>query len=118
MGIVRVILQGKTNDFPALVELVKWGKAFVEENEPGALAYECFADEGSGSVAWHEMYKDEDSFLAHVQKHSENGILDDLMKIYEIERLTFLTKITDPRVEEVAGRFGTTKLYGIGGLAR
>lgn len=67
MSKVRVISQGSAKNYEGLSAFVKRGCAFVEENEPGALAYECFADEGSGRVVWHEIYEDEDAFVTHVQ---------------------------------------------------
>ncbi len=118
MATVRVISQGTTNDYEALANLVKRGCAYVEENEPDALVYECFADETSGRVVWHEMYSDEDHFVTHVHNLTSSGMLDELMQVYEIERITFLTRITDPRVQEVAQQFGAATLHGIGGLVR
>lgn len=118
MSKVRLISQGSAKDYEGLSDFVKRGCAFVEENEPGALAYECFADEASGRVLWHEMYEDEDAFVAHVQNLTKSGMLDEMMQVYEIERITFLTRITDPRIQEIAQQFGAAPLHGIGGVVR
>jgi quinol monooxygenase YgiN len=115
---VRLISQGTTNDHQALSEFVDRGCAYVRTNEPGALAYECFADEASGRVLWHETYEDVDAFLLHVQNLMETGMLEDLMKVYDIERISVLSRVTDPRMKEVVQQFGAVELHGLGGVVR
>lgn len=118
MSTVRMLSQGSTNDYEAFSDVVKRACLFVEDHEPGTRAYECFADEASGRVVWHEMFDDADAFVAHVQNLSDSGLLEDLMRVYEIERITALTRISDPRVKEIAQQFGAVELHGVGGVVR
>lgn len=118
MSKVRVISQGTTNDYEAFSDVVKRMCAHVEEHEPGAEAYECFADEMSGQVLWHEMYENADAFLAHVQGLTQAGLMDELMQVYTIGRITSLVRVTDERITEVLQQFGATQLHGVGGIVR
>ncbi|MDP8970508.1 MAG: hypothetical protein M3N52_08465 [Actinomycetota bacterium] len=118
MSKVRVISQGTTSNYEAFSELVKRMCAHVEEHEPGAEAYECFADETSGQVLWHEMYQDADAFLAHVQGLTDGGLMDELMKVYTIDKITSLVRLTDERITGLLEQFGAVQLHGVGGLVR
>lgn len=118
MSTVRLMMQGTTNDYEAFSEFAKRAATYVEEHEPGAIAYECFADENDGRVVWHEMYENADAFLTHVQNMTQTGMLDETMNLVDIERLTVLTRITDPRVREVATQFGAEQLHGLAGFTR
>lgn len=65
-----------------------------------------------------EMFEDADAFVAHVQNLSASGLLEDLMKVYDIERITALTRTGDPRVKEITQQFGAVELHGVGGVVR
>jgi quinol monooxygenase YgiN len=118
MSTVRVVVRATTSNYDTFTEIAKRACAFVDEHEPGALAYECFANETNGNILWHEMYADEDAFLAHAKNFTTNGIIEDTMRVVEMGRPTILTRITDPRVREVATQFGATELHGLAGIVR
>lgn len=118
MSKVRIISQGTTDNYEAFSGLVKRMCAHVEEHEPGAIAYECFADETTGRALWHEMYEDADAFLAHVQGLTDTGLMDELMHLYSIERITSLARVTDERVTDILEQFGAVQLHGVGGIVR
>lgn len=118
MGKVRFIIQGPINDYETFTTFVKKACSFVEENEPGALAYECFADEVNGRAVWHEIYADADAFVTHFENLNETGMLGDMLSVFTPEQVTLLTRVTDPRVREIAEQFGAVELHGVGGVLR
>lgn len=118
MSKVRVISQGTISDYEAFRDLVKRMCTHVEESEPGAVAYECFADEMTEQALWHEMYEDEDAFLAHIQGLTDSGLMDELMQVYTIDRITSLVRVTDDRIKDVLEQFGAVELHGVGGIVR
>lgn len=118
MSAVRMISQGATKDHEAFSEVVKRACVFVEEHEPGTVAYECFADEVSGRVLWDELFADADAFVTHIHNLSETGTLEELLGVYEIEQITVLTPIVDGRVKEIAEQFGAVELHRLGSVVR
>lgn len=118
MSKVRVVIQGTATGYEAFANVAKRMRAHVEENEPGALAYECFADETTGQVLWHELYEDADAFLAHFQGMSDNGLMDEMLRTFTIEKVTSLARVTDERVSGLLEQFGGVQLHGLTGLVR
>jgi len=118
MSKVRIISHGTTHDYEAFRRLVKRMCAHVERNEAGAEAYECFANETSGQVFWHEMYESADAFFAHMQGLDETGLIVELMQLYRIDTITSLVRVTDGRIDEALQRFGANQLHGAGGIVR
>jgi quinol monooxygenase YgiN len=117
MGALRMLSQG-TADYETLRAYVSRAADEVQRNQPGTLAYECFTDEVSGQVVWHEMHADADAFLRHVENLSSSGLLEELLGFYSLAQLTALTRVTDPRVQEVLGQFGAIRSHGVGGFVR
>lgn len=118
MSKVRTILQGPVSDHEAFMTSVKKALAFVEENEPGTVVYECFADESSGRALWHEMFTDEDAWVTHITNMTETGILPEMLEVLTPDQVTVVTSSQDPRVLEIAQQFGAVRLHGVGGFVR
>lgn len=118
MSQVRVILQGTVSDYTSCMTAVKKACAFVEENEPGTLVYECFADEVSGRLLWHETYADADAFITHMQNMNETGIIGEMMAAVTPDQVTSLIPSEDPRVVQALEQFGILPLRGVGGFVR
>lgn len=118
MSKIQVISQGTSSNCDAFSRLINRDTPLVEEKEPGALAYECFADEDSGRIVFLETYANADAFVTHVQNVASNGGLDELLKVYEVERITVMTDNTDPRVKEIAQQFGAVELHLLSGFVR
>lgn len=118
MSIIRVVVRGVTSDYNAFADIARHACAFVEDNESGALAYECFASQDTGQILWHEMYADADAFLAHVDNFVTSGIMEETMRIVNMDPPTIVTRIRDPRVRETAAQFGATELGGLAGYVR
>lgn len=118
MSKVRITIDGTVEDYEALSSFAKRAGTFVEEHEPGTLAWECFADEVSGRVLWHEIYTDADAFLAHMQHMTEEGYLDEFMQLMSINGVLSLARVTDDRVTDVLAGFGATHLHGVTGVVR
>ncbi len=118
MSKVRLIVQGSVTNYEGYTEAVKRACAYVEENEPGTLVYECFADEERGRTVWHEIYADADALLTHYQNMMETGLAEQAMQAFQPEQVTVLTRITDPRVEDLVQQFGAVKLHGLAGVVR
>lgn len=118
MSKVRIIIQGPVADYEAFTDFAKRACAFVEQNEPQALAYEYFASEEGGRAILHEMYADSDAFVTHFGNLTETGLLDELLQVFSPEQVTLLDRVTDPRVKEIAQQFGATELSGVAGVVR
>ena len=118
MSEVRVLSLGITNDYESFSELMKRATSFIEENEPGTLAMEVFADEASGRVVVHERYADADAFMTHVEGLMAGGRIGELARVFELERLTFLTRIDDERVAAVARQFNASAVAEVAGFIR
>lgn len=118
MGKVRILIQGPVSDYESFVDFAKRACVFVEENEPGALAYEYFADQEIGRAVIHELYADADAFVTHFQNLTDTGMLDELMQILTPEKVTLLSRVTDERVKEIAEQFGAVALHGVAGVVR
>lgn len=118
MSKVRILIQGPVSDYESFVDFAKRACMFVEENEPGALAYEYFADQESGRAVMHELYADADAFVNHFENLTDTGMLDELMQVLTPEQVTSLNRVTDPRVKEIAEQFGAVALHGVAGVVR
>lgn len=118
MSKVRIVIDASVEDYEGLSTFAKQAGAFVEEHEPGTLAWECFADEVGGRVLWHEIYADADAFLAHMQHMTEEGYLDEFMRLLDINSVLSLVRVTDERVSDVLAGLGATHLHGVTGVVR
>lgn len=118
MSRVRVLSQGITTDYEAFARLMKRETAHIEEHEPGTLVMEVFADELSGRVVVHELYSDADAFMTHVEGLMDSERIVEFSEVFELERLTFLTKIDDERVATIARRFNATTVGEVAGFTR
>lgn len=118
MSQVRIILQATISDYASCMTTAKKACAFVEENEPGTLVYECFADELSGRLLWHETYADADAFITHMENMNETGILGDMMAASTPDQVTSLNPSEDPRVVQTLEQFGSLQLCDVGGVVR
>ena len=118
MSTVRIIIEGTVNDYEAFSSLAKEVCEMIEEQEPGTLAHEWFADQISGAATLHELYEDADAFLTHFENVTESGMMDRFLSCLEIERVISLNRITDPRVQDIAEQFGAAELHGVAGVVR
>lgn len=118
MSEVRLLSHGVTNDYESFSEVMKRETSLIEENEPGSLAMEVFADEASGRVVVHERYADADAFMAHVESIMAGDRFAQLAQVFELERLTFLTRIDDERVATVARQFSASMVAEVSGFTR
>lgn len=118
MSKVRTILQGPVSDYAAFMTSVKKACTFVEENEPGTLVYECFADELSGRALWHEVFADVDALLTHADNMNQTGILGEMLTVLTPDQVMVLSGSEDPRVQQFAEQFNALKLSGVGGFVR
>ena len=118
MSTVRMTIEGTVTDYEGFTSFAKHMCEFVEANEPDVLAYEWFADQEAGRAAVHEMYASEDAFLAHFQRASEAGDLDEFMRVLDIDRVTTMNRIQDQRVRDIAEQFGAIELHGVAGVVR
>ncbi len=118
MSTVRVTIQGNVPDYEAFSSFAKKMCEYVDAQEPGALAYEWFADQEAGRALIHEIYQDADAFVTHVQGATERGDMDTFMSVMEIDQVTMLNRVGDPRVAEIGKQFNATMLHGVAGVTR
>jgi hypothetical protein len=103
VGQVRIIIQGTIRDYGEFSD-INARAAEAVRHEVGTT-WECFADEVTGRAMYVESYADEETFVSHFQSLMESGLGGDLMKVYEIERMTMLTPTDDPRVNGIMQEF-------------
>ncbi len=118
MSKVRIVIQAKVRDYEGFTSLAKQLCERVEAEEPGTLAYEWFADQMAGRATLHEIYADEEAFLEHFEGVSRRGDLEEFLELVEIEQVTVLNRIVDPRVREIAEQFNAMELHGVAGVVR
>lgn len=106
MSEIRAIIEGTAKDYDAFTDIAKRACAFVEENEPGILSYECFTDETSGRFLWKETYQDAAAFLTHGQHMSETGIMDEVTQVVDFDRVTILDPVPDAQARGVLAQMG------------
>ncbi|HEY7875995.1 MAG TPA: antibiotic biosynthesis monooxygenase [Actinomycetota bacterium] len=113
MSEVRTLSVGVAKDYEAFCRFIKDQSPLLQETEPGTLLFEVFADQDSGRVVVHERYADADAFVAHVEALMDSSRLQEFTDVYELKRLTFLTKITDERVKRVAQMLGAIEVEAV-----
>lgn len=106
MGQVRIIIQGNIRDYGEFSD-INARAAEAVRHEVGTT-WECFADEVTGRAMYVESYANEETFVSHFQSLLESGLGGDLMKVYEIERVTLLTPTDDPGVNGIMQEFDAT----------
>ena len=105
LGEVRVLVQGVAKDYDAFVRFMRRSAAEIDENEPGTLLMEIFANSDTGQALVHERYSDEDAFMAHSARLMEGANLEEFMQVFDFKRTTFLAGAEDERVATVAEQF-------------
>lgn len=118
MSNVRIIIEGTTSDYDSFSRVAERLRAHVEAHEPGAVAYECFADETTGQVLWHERFEDADAFLNHITSMQQTGLMAEMLEVFSIQKVAALEPVVDLRVAEVLDQFGATRLHGLAGVVR
>lgn len=82
--------------------------AFVEANLPDTVAWEAFTDEATGRLVWYEVFKDEQALAGR----------EDAAKLFELERVTLLTPLTDPSLKELFAQTGAVEMRQVAGFTR
>ncbi len=98
MSTVRVLWHGETRDVEGHAALVKRMHAFIEQYEPETLVWECFADQLTGQVVWHEVYASGDAFLFHLRNLDEQDFFGEFVRLVRMTSVTSLEPVTDDRV--------------------
>lgn len=115
---VRITIDGSYDDHEEFSSFAKRVCEHVRANEPGTLAYEFFVDEDSGTFVLHEIYADDDAFLAHVDDARASGRLEQMLAVCRWDRVTSLNRVHGERVREVLDKVGARRLHGLAGVAR
>lgn len=118
MARVCAILQGTTTDYPAFVRNAERACASVTADEPGALVYECFADESTGAFVWHEVYADSDALLTHIANATEKGIADEFLQLVDLDGITVLGEVDSPELQQVLDTFNAARLAPVAAVER
>jgi quinol monooxygenase YgiN len=114
----RSIVEWTTSDYDAVTDLVRRMIAYMEENEPDTLAFECFGDRAHGRCVWYQVYSNDEAFVKHAQNMAEAGFSDEARALLSDLRVVQLTPITHPQMQAMAQQVGAEQLEPVDGLVR
>lgn len=118
MAVIRQLVEGSARDFEEFTDLARRVCALVEEELPGTLHYECFADPATGRFLWDESYRDAQAYLEHLEKLTEAGVMEKVAELVDFDRVTVLTPVEDPQVRAVMEQFGAVELSPLARVER
>ena len=115
---VRVITDIKINDYEGAVEVLTRAARFIEQNLPGTLAWDMFADEACEHITMYEEFADESALFEYEETLVGLGYRDDLSQYVGASQTVVLGPVSEPRVIEMLHEMETPHRKHIVGVSR
>lgn len=90
----------------------------VEEAHPAVLAWDCYFDVSGERMTWFQEHTDQTTLLAYERAVTDLGVIEELGRSLEIERLVVLGRVTDPELLAFFRRFPAVPVERTLGVSR
>ena len=118
MNRVRMMADVRIRDYDRAIEALNRVVRLVEEAHPGVLAWDCYIDESGERMTWFQEHTDQETLLEYENAVRDLGMLEELGRSLDIERLVVLGRVTHPDLLEFFGRFPAVPVERTLGVAR
>ena len=118
MNRVRMITDIRVRDYESAVEVLTRAAGYIEQNLPGTLAWDMFADEAREHITMYEEFADESALFEYEETLVGLGYRDDLVQYVDSAQTVVLGPVSDPRVTEMLGRMGAPHRKQVVGVSR
>lgn len=115
---MRMITDIKVNDYEKAVEVLTRAAGYIEQNLPGTLAWDMFADEAREHITMYEEFADELALLEYEETLVGLGYRDDLVQYVDVGQVVVLGPVSDPRITEMLDRIEAPRRSHIVGVSR
>ena len=118
MDTVRMIADVRIRDYDGAMEALNRVARLVEESHPDVLAWDCYFDESGERMTWFQEHTDQRTLLEYENAVDELGVLEEIGRSLDIERLVVLGRVTDPDLLEFFLRFSAVPVERTFGVSR
>ena len=118
MGEFRVVMEVTTDNDEGLVALFREVSLSIERHLSGAVAWEAFGDEATGTVLIQEVFRSEDDADAYEEHMESNGFIARAYELFTSARVLTLDPISKPTWTAIAARPSSHRLLPISGFRR
>jgi hypothetical protein len=113
-----MIADVRIRDYDGAMEVLNRVARLVEESHPDVLAWDCYFEESGERMTWFQEHKDQSTLLEYENAVDELGVLDEIGRFLDIERLVVLGRVTDPDLLEFFLRFPAVPVERTFGVSR
>lgn len=118
MDTVRMIADVRILDYEGAREVLNRVARLVEEYHPDVLAWDCYFDESGERMTWFQEHTDQRTLLEYEKAVDKLGVMKEIGRVLDIERLVVLGRVTDPELLEFFLRFPAVPIERTFGVAR
>jgi len=115
---VRMMADVRVRDYDGAIEALSRVVRLVEEAHPGVLAWDCYFDESGEHMTWFQEHVNQWTLLEYENAVKDLGMLEELVRSLDIERLLVLGRVTDPGLLEFFRRFPAVPVERTLGVSR
>jgi quinol monooxygenase YgiN len=108
----------KINDYEGAVEVLTRAAGYIEQNLPGTLAWDMFADEAREHITMYEEFADESALFEYEETLVGLGYRDELLQYADLAQTVVLGPVSDPRIIEMLRRIDAPNRTYIVGVSR
>ena len=95
----------RIRDYDGAIEALSRVVRLVEEAHPGVLAWDCYFDKSGEHMTWFQEHADQWTLLEYENAVKDLGVIEELGRSMDIERLIVLGRVTEPDLLEFFRRF-------------
>jgi hypothetical protein len=106
------------HDYERAVEVLSRAAQYIEENLPGTIAWDMFADQAKEHITMYEEFADESALFEYEETLVGLGYRDDLIQYADVAQTVVLGPVSDPRVSEMLRRMKVPHRKHIVGVSR
>jgi hypothetical protein len=118
MGEFRVLMEVTTDNYEGLVVLFREVSLSIERHLSGAVAWEAFGDEATGTVPIQEVFRSEDDADAYEKHMESNAFIARAYELFTSARVLTLGSISKPTWTAIAARPSSHRLSPNSGIRR
>ena len=108
----------RVSDYEGAVEVLTRAAGYIEQNLPGTLAWDMFADDAREHITMYEEFADEFALFEYEETLVGLGYRDDLVQYVDVGQTVVLGPVSDPRVIEMLSRMEAPHSKYIVGVSR
>jgi len=118
MNRVRMITDIGLRDYEGAVQVLTRAARFIEQNLPGTLAWDMFADEAREHITMYEEFVDESALFEYEETLVGLGYRDELVQYVDVAQTVVLGPVSEPRVIELLRRTEAPHRSHVVGVSR